>query len=130
MSYDIIVVRTEVSDRCKKENLDIGQILEESPDSILALGIERKLKIKNVLLGIPEQFHLKEEDIYEVEKETDHLTIFAHKNEASIQVNLHDNYIFFKAGHSKASTILTSTVIITLEVDDLIRYDFQDGKWG
>jgi hypothetical protein len=124
MSFDIACVKRSFAFKCFKENINLGQIMEENPESIPDLGNKSFEAIKNFLL-------YQDEYGYEIEFQNDKEIYFRHKKDKSVQVRLSEKVVFFKSGFSDQWTILNTTALITIEQDpDIMRFDFQDGKWG
>lgn len=124
MSFDIACVKRSFAEKCIKENINLGQIMEENPESIPDLGDKSREAIKNFLL-------YQEDPSYEIEYQNDKDIYFRHKENESVQVRLGEKIVFFKSGFSDQWTILGTTVLIALEEDtDIMRFDFQDGQWG
>lgn len=124
MSYDIACVKRSFAEKCIKENINLGQIMEENSESIPDLGDKSREAIKIFLL-------YQDGSKYEIEYQNDKDLYFRHKEDESVQVRLGEKIVFFKSGFSCQWTILDTTVLITLEQDtDIMRFDFQDGQWG
>ena len=124
MSFDIACVKRSFAEKCIKEKINLGQIMEENPDSIPDLGDKSREAIKIFLL-------YQEDRSYEIESQNDKEIYFRHKENKSVQVRLGEKIVFFKSGFSDQWTILGTTVLIALEEDtDIMRFDFQDGQWG
>ncbi|AIY15035.1 hypothetical protein [Cellulophaga baltica] len=122
MSYDITAVERNFAMKCRSENKDLGQILEETPEIVPEFTQEsRKTIIK----------FLTTEEPYVIESEQGPEIVFKHKEAESVQVTLRRNTLDFSAGFSEKWTILDTTALVTIEPGaEIMRFDFQDVEWG
>ena len=90
MSFDIACVKRSFAEKCIKEKINLGQIMEENPDSIPDLGDKSREAIKIFLL-------YQEDRSYEIESQNDKEIYFRHKENKSVQVRLGEKIVFFKS---------------------------------
>jgi len=122
MSYDITAVERNFAFECRKENKNLGQIIEETPELVPDFTEESKQAIIK---------YLTTEEPYEIETESSSEIVFKHKEAKTVQVTLRKNTLDFTSGFSEKWTILDTTALVTIEPGtEIMRFDFQDGEWG
>lgn len=122
MSYEIAVVNRDFAMKCREDDMDLGKVMEETPELIPDLDAASIRVIKHFLLF---------QDNYEIETENSNETIFRHKAEKSVHVNLGKKIVFFKSSRLETWTILSTTALVTVEPGcNIMRFDFQGGHWG
>jgi hypothetical protein len=123
MSYDLIMFRSEVRERCKTNKIDVGQILEEEPDTIPDFDQTERELIKKYL----------ESHDYVIESEKSGTIKYRHKSRASVTATLWNNNLSFSASSESTSgqweLFETSIGIMDASYYKLTRFDFQDGRW-
>lgn len=116
------MVREEVKKRCEEQNLDIGFLLENAPESLTLLDGEDIKIAKNELLSPDCNFQLSSKDSKKI--------ALVHKSNSNAEVVFHDRYIYFSSGFNNSWSIIHASMsVMEMSNYKLRRFDFQNGGW-